>query len=304
MASRRKVEKEATPTMRSMTGYGAATGKAGVIALSIEVRSVNQRHLDVKIAAPREYGEWESELRREVGASISRGRVDVFVQRAPAAAARAIGVNEKLVTAYVAAWRDIKRRHKLEGEVELGLLQNRTDIFQPASDASDPAAEIAVVKQVLSRALAAHDRERRREGAHLARDITSQLKALRTVLASLRSKAEGLASRLRTRLEERLKALLDSHSIEPARLAQETALLADRADVSEELVRVGSHLDALGKLVGDADPVGKRIEFLVQEMNRELNTIGSKANDLGVTNLVIEGKAAVEKIREQAQNVE
>jgi uncharacterized protein (TIGR00255 family) len=287
-----------------MTGYGAAAGKAGAISLTVEVRSVNQRHLDVKIAAPREYGEWESELRREVGTAISRGRVDVFVQRTPQSSARAIGVNEKLVAAYVGAWRDIKRRFKLEGDVELALLQGRADIFQPAGAIDDPAGEIDAVKKVLERALAAHDRERRREGAHLARDIAAQLKVLRRVLASVRSKAQGLAPRLRTRLEERLQALLDTRAIDPARLAQETALLADRADVGEEIVRLGSHLDSLGKLVGDAEPVGKRIEFLVQEINRELNTIGSKANDLDVTNLVIEGKAAVEKIREQAQNVE
>jgi uncharacterized protein (TIGR00255 family) len=287
-----------------MTGYGAASGKAGPISLTVEVRSVNQRHLDVKIAAPREYGEWESELRREVGETISRGRVDVFVQRSAAASARAIGVNEKLVAAYVSAWREIKRRYKLEGEVELSLLQGRAEIFQPTGADADPAREIVVAKKVLARALALHDRERRREGEHLARDIGAQLKVLRGVLSRVRTKAEGLATRLRTRLEEKLAALLGSHTIDPTRLAQETAILADRADVGEEIVRLSSHLNALGKLLGDRDPVGKRIEFLVQEINRELNTIGSKASDLDVTNLVIEGKAAVEKVREQAQNVE
>jgi uncharacterized protein (TIGR00255 family) len=290
--------------MRSMTGYGAASGKAGSISLTVEVRSVNQRHLDVKIVAPREYGEWESELRREVGETISRGRVDVFIQRSPAASAKAIGVNEKLVAAYVSAWREIKRQFKLEGEVELSLLQGRAEIFQPIGADADPAREIGVAKKALARALAAHDRERRREGEHLARDIVAQLKVLRSVLSRVRTKADGLAPRLRARLEEKLAALLDSRAIDPARLAQETAVLADRADVGEEVVRLASHLDALGKLIEDRDPVGKRIEFLVQEINRELNTIGSKASDLEVTNFVIEGKAAVEKVREQAQNVE
>jgi uncharacterized protein (TIGR00255 family) len=287
-----------------MTGYGAAAAKAGAISLSVEIRSVNQRHLDVKIAAPREYGVWETELRRQVSAAISRGRVDVFVQRAPAAGARAIGVNRKLVGAYVAAWKEIKRAFDLEGDVELGLLQGRAEIFQPTGADADPADEIAAVKKALARALTAHDRERSREGAHLARDIAAQVKALRGIVGGVRSRAAGLAARLRARLEERLAVLLDSRAVDPARLAQETALLAERADVSEEIVRLASHLDALVALLDEREPVGKRIEFLVQEITRELNTIGSKANDLDVTHLVLAGKAAVEKIREQAQNVE
>ena len=290
--------------MRSMTGYGAAAGKAGAIALTVEVRSVNQRHLDVKIAAPREYGAWEAELRRLVGTDISRGRVDVFVQRAPAAGARAVGVNKQLVAAYVAAWKEIKRAYDLEGEVELGLLQGRAEIFQPTGADADPAEEIDVVKKALTRALAAHDRERLREGAHLARDIAAQVKALRKVLGGVKTRGAGLAERLRNRLQERLAQLLDGRTLEPSRLAQEAAVLAERADVSEEVVRLGSHLDALDGLLAEREPVGKRIEFLVQEITRELNTIGSKANDLDVTNLVLAGKAAVEKVREQAQNVE
>ena len=287
-----------------MTGYGSGAGKAGAIALTVEVRSVNQRHLDVKIAAPREYGAWESELRRVVGTDISRGRVDVFIQRAPTASARAVGINKQLVSAYVGAWKEIKRAFDLKGDVELSLLQGRTEIFQPTGADADPGEEIEVVKKALARALAAHDRERRREGAHLARDIAEQVKALRKVHGGVRSRAGALPERLKARLQERLAALIDARSLDPARLAQEAAVLADRADVGEEIVRLGSHLDALDGLLGEREPVGKRIEFLVQEITRELNTIGSKANDLDITNLVLAGKAAVEKIREQAQNVE
>jgi len=290
--------------MKSMTGFGAAEGKRESITLSVEVRSVNQRHLDVKIVGPREYGAWEAELRREVGGAISRGRVDVFISRSLAAGVRPVAVNKKAAGAYVAAWREIARACDLKDDVTLALLQGRPEIFQAAGTDVDPAREIEILKRVLSRALDAHGRERRREGAHLARDIGGQAKHLRSLVARLRARSAGVAPRLRARLDERLTALLGGRGIDPARLAQEVALLAERADVSEEIVRLGSHLDALTGLVKESGPVGKRIEFLLQEINRELNTIGSKAGDLEITNLVIDGKSAVEKIREQVQNVE
>jgi uncharacterized protein (TIGR00255 family) len=290
--------------MKSMTGFGAAEGKTKAITLCAEVRSVNQRHLDVKIVGPREYGAWEAELRREVGQAISRGRVDVFISRTPTAGARAVLVNKKVAAAYIAAWRQLRHEFDLEGDVSLALLQGRPEIFQSAGTDIDPVGEIEVLKRVLERALDAHARERAREGAHLARDIGGQAKHLRALVARLRTRAAGVAPRLRERLEERLGALLGGRGIEPSRLAQETAILAERADVSEEIVRLGSHLDALSALVKESAPVGKRIEFLLQEINRELNTIGSKGGDLEITNLVIEGKSAVEKIREQVQNVE
>jgi uncharacterized protein (TIGR00255 family) len=290
--------------MKSMTGFGAAEGKIGPITLSAEVRSVNQRHLDVKIVGPREYGAWESDLRREVAAAISRGRVDVFVSRTPVTGARAVVINKKAAAAYVSAWREVRREFDLEGDVSLALLLGRPEIFQSAGADIDPATEIEVVKRVLARALAAHGRERAREGAHLARDIGGRAKQLRTLVARLRTRSARLGPRLRRRLEDRLAALLGGRGIDPSRLAQEAAVLAERADVSEEIVRLASHLDALTGLVKESAPVGKRVEFLLQEINRELNTIGSKAGDLEVTNLVIDGKAAVEKIREQVQNVE
>ena len=290
--------------MKSMTGFGAAEGKTAAITLRAEVRSVNQRHLDVKIVGPREYGALEAELRREVAHAISRGRVDVFLSRTPTTGTRGVAVNKKAAAAYVAAWREIARSFDLKDDVTLVLLQGRPELFQAAGADVDPAHEAKALERVLARALEAHGRERAREGAHLSRDIGAQAKHLRTMVARLRTRSAGIAPLLRARLDERLTVLLGGRGIEPARLAQEAAILAERADVSEEIVRLGSHLDALAGLVKETAPVGKRIEFLLQEINRELNTIGSKAGDLEITNLVIDGKSAVEKIREQVQNVE
>jgi len=186
----------------------------------------------------------------------------------------------------------------------LGLLQGRTELFQPRSDASDLGAEIDAVKGLLERALAAHARERAREGKHLAQDMRARARALGAIAGKLEARAKTLAPRLRDRLQTRLHGLLGKEGVELPRLAQEAAVLADRADVTEELVRLKSHLESLTALTNDTAPVGKRIDFLLQEVQRELNTVGSKSSDLDTTRLVLDGKAEVEKLREQVQNVE
>ena len=289
--------------MKSMTGFGSAEARTGATQLTVEVRSVNHRNLDVKISAPREYARWESELRRAVAAVVTRGRVEVYVSRGAAAGSRAVSLQRDVAAAYIRAWKELKREFKLAGEVELGLLQTRSDLFQPRDDRADVEAEIETTSRLLSRALAAHAREREREGAHLKRDMQSRVRVLHGIARKLDKRVGSLSARLRERLEKRLSDLI-GRDIDPARLAQEVALLVERSDVTEELVRLASHLDSMGELLSENDPVGKRIDFLLQEIQREINTIGSKASDLDTTRLVLEGKAEVEKMREQVQNVE
>jgi uncharacterized protein (TIGR00255 family) len=290
--------------MNSMTGFGAAEATLRDVRISIEVRSVNQRNLDVKIVAPREYGPWESELRRLVARKIARGRVEVFIGRGAPRRARQISLQKDVAAAYIKAWKQLKKEFGLAGELELGLLQGRTELFQPADAAADAEREIATVKKVLGGALTAHARERSREGAHLKRDMAKRTASLGKIRTALAKNAKSIAPKMRERLEKRLGKLIGGAEVDPARLVQETAILAERADVTEELVRLDSHIASLRKMLGDSGPLGKRIDFLLQEINRELNTIGSKAGDLEVTRLVMEGKSEVEKVREQVQNVE
>jgi len=290
--------------MKSMTGYGAAQGRVGDVQLGVELRSVNHRNLDLKISAPREYARWESDLRHAISDAIERGRVEIYVSRNATAGARAIALQKDVAAAYVRAWRDLKREFSLAGDVDLALLQGRAELFQPRSDAADLGAEIDAVKGLLERALAAHARERAREGKHLAQDMRARARALGAIAGKLEARAKTLAPRLRDRLQTRLQDLLGKEGVELPRLAQEAAVLADRADVTEELVRLKSHLESLTALTNDTAPVGKRIDFLLQEVQRELNTVGSKSSDLDTTRLVLDGKAEVEKLREQVQNVE
>lgn len=290
--------------MRSMTGYGAASGHAGSCRLTVEVRSVNQRFLDLKLNTPREYGPFESDLRRIVSGAIERGRVEVHVSRALPPRSSGIALQKEVAAAYIKAYRQLQKEFGVAGELDLALLAGRSDLFAASEPAADVAVEIVEVEKLLAKALVAHRKEREREGANLRRDMTERIRRLKATTKALDKAAAAVVPRLKARLEKRLGDLLAGATLDPTRLVQEAAVLADRADVHEELVRLRSHLSALEELLRSDDPVAKRIDFVVQEVNRELNTIGSKAADLEVTNLVVSGKADVEKLREQIQNVE
>jgi uncharacterized protein (TIGR00255 family) len=290
--------------MKSMTGYATAQGRAGDVQITVEVRSVNGRNLDLKLALPREYARAESDMRKLVGDAMERGRVEVFVTRGAATGSRSIALQRDVAAAYVRAWQELKREFHVSGDIDLSLLQGRPELFQPRADVADLGAEIASATRLLVRALQAHARERGREGKHLGHDMRGRVRALAAVAKRLQGRARHVATRHRERLEARMTELLGKAAADPARVAQEAALLAERTDVTEELVRLEAHLKTLADLLADAAPVGKRIDFLLQEVHRELNTVGSKANDLETTRAVLDGKAEVEKLREQVQNVE
>jgi uncharacterized protein (TIGR00255 family) len=287
-----------------MTGYGAASGQAGNCRLNVEVRSVNQRFLDLKLNVPREYGPFEPDLRRTITGAIERGRVEVHVSRTLPPRSSGIALQKEVAAAYIKGWKQLQKEFGIKGPLDLSLLASRGDLFAAAEPAADVRVEIAEVHKLLAKALAAHRKEREREGAHLRKDMQDRVKRLRATVRSLEKEAGRIAPRLKAKLEKRLTELLGGQALDPTRLVQEAAVLADRCDVHEELVRLGSHLSALDDLTKSGDSVAKRFDFVLQEVNRELNTIGSKASDLEITNLVVSGKADVEKLREQIQNVE
>lgn len=290
--------------MKSMTGFGTASGVAEETTLLVEIRSVNQRNLDIKVSLPREYGRWESEFRRTVGAIVERGRVELYIGRNSQQGPGSVKVNSRAAQAWIKAWKSLQKEFGLQGELELSLLQGRSDIFVVSERASVAAEELAVVRGLLDKALQAHLRDRKREGGYLKKDMLGRLRALRKTAAGVANICRGMAGRLRARLESRVADLLGSGRIDEARLAQEVALLADRTDVTEELVRLDSHVDALVALTRVQGPIGKRFDFLLQEVGRELNTISSKVGELAVKNLVLDGKVEMERLREQVQNVE
>ena len=286
-----------------MTGYGVATGHAGSVALSVEVRSVNQRFLDLKVSGPREYLPFESALRRRVAEVVERGRVEVSITRQSSRRSGRVKLQTDAADAYWQALGRLAKRYDIGHDADLALLAAQPGVFESVEEPGRVDAEMEVVRTLLDRALRAHDRERKREGRDLLRDMRARLGNLAKIRRALRRLAAKQAVRLRQRLEKRLGKLL-AGDVDPVRLVQEAAILADRADVNEELVRLDSHADALGATLREDGPIGKRIEFLLQEVLRELNTIAPKSTDVAMTTLVVDGKGEVEKLKEQAQNAE
>ncbi|HLK10438.1 MAG TPA: YicC/YloC family endoribonuclease [Candidatus Binatia bacterium] len=288
-----------------MTGYGAGAADAAGVRVTVEVRGVNQRFLDVKVSMPREYASCEAEIRERVRALARRGRVEVGVGRTPLAAQRRyrVAVRHQLARAYVEATRDLARALGLEGTVTLAEVMRLPDLFEVSEPAPDVRAELPALRRALRAALRAFESERRREGRHLQRDMQARTAAVRRAAARMRATAPRVTALLRRQVEERLARLLGGQ-LDAARLTHEVALLAERGDFTEELVRLDGHLAALAAALRAPGPVGKRIDFLLQEVHRELNTAGAKAQDLAIGALVLEARGEVEKLREQVQNVE
>ena len=290
--------------VRSMTGYGAASEPIAGGRLTIELRSVNQRFLDVRVTAPREYAPWEASCRELVGKEVGRGRVEVYVNRnAPARGRTRVVVNLEAARDYAAAWRRLQTALGITGEIDLALLRG-PEVFETVETPRDLHQEFPAANRALGRALRTLDAARRREGRNLQKDMQSRIARLTAIEKSIRGHAAAVTGDLQAKVNDRLQGILKGATVDPARVAQEVAYLAERSDVTEELVRLRSHLDELRKLVGAGGPVGKQIEFLLQETHREINTIGSKVNQLEITRLVVEAKGEVERLREQVQNVE
>lgn len=291
--------------MRSMTGYGQATVTIGKRSITAEVRAVNQRFLEVKFNMPREYLAWESELRTLVQERVGRGKIDVsFSRGGNGNGDLSVQPDADLAREYVSAWRTLQKELKLPGDIDVSFLLHRGEFVRLQERRSDASGDIDAVRTALVKALENFNREREREGKALAKDMLARTRRLLQFKKQIGGLVQNLKHQIEKRLRDRIEALLAGRELKEERLMQEVALLADRSDVTEELVRLGSHLAALMNLLKEAQPVGKKLDFLFQELNREFNTIASKSNDLSVTNLTMDAKSEIEKLREQALNIE
>ncbi len=291
--------------MRSMTGYGHAEWKRDGRSVTVDIRSVNQRFLEVRFNMPREYMPWENELRATVQEHVARGKVDVAVGTGGNNGSQlAIEANVELARAYVDGWRQLQKALKLPGTIDIGLLQGRSELVRIVERRGDPGEEIAVVRETLQRALRNFTKDREREGQALTKDMLARIRHLIRLQQQISKIAANLKDKVAAKLRQRVTALLDGRELKEERLYQEVAFIAERSDVTEEIVRLASHLEALEKLLRGTDPAGKRLDFLLQEVHREFNTIASKSADLDVTKRTVEARGEIEKLREQAQNVE
>lgn len=292
--------------MKSMTGFGRAEASNSVVTLVVEMKSVNNRFRDVQLRVPREYNVLEPRAQNLLREAIHRGRLDVTVRRSSTEGVSRIVPDLALVEQYRKASVEIANRLQVDpsGRVDvLAFVLAQPGVLTTADADPDALGEWDLLETALLGAAEDLDRMRSSEGQALRLDLEKHLGDALRLRAEIAFHAEGIAERLRAKLEERLLRLL-ADRIEPSRLAQEAAILADKADIAEELSRFGSHCDQFIEALSAPEAVGRRLDFLLQELNREANTIGSKAAEHAVSTRVVELKTVLERLREQAQNVE
>lgn len=292
--------------IRSMTGYGRSDVRDDAGSFVIEMRSVNNRYLDVQIKLPRNLNALEPRIKKSVQDGFSRGRIDVFVSRSSGESSPfKIAVDFERAEQYIGVLRELKARFSLPGEVDLSLLNAFPDIIGKEEITEDMESVWTLLATGIEQAAESLRIMREREGESLADDIAGRLKAIDELVGSIRSRTPLVVEQARIRMTEALERILKEQP-DPSRIAQEIAILAERTDVAEEITRLTSHRGQFLSLLRGTgtEPVGRKLDFLIQEMGRETNTIGSKALDAEISLQVVTIKAELEKIREQVQNIE
>ena len=291
--------------VKSMTGYGRAREMRNGRDITVEVRSVNNRYLDCTVKMPRAYIFAEDRMKARVQQAISRGKVDVFVTiDASAADETVVAVNEPLARGYYEALTRLKTMFSLPGDVTPEVLAKFPDVLAVTKAEEDVEAIAADICAVLDDALAAYNDMRAVEGEKLAADVAGRVTTIETVVGKVEERSPQTVAAYRQRLEAKMQEVLQSTTIDESRILTEAAIFADKIAVDEETVRLRSHIAQLRAMLASDEPVGRKLDFLIQEVNRECNTIGSKCNDLTIAQDVVNMKAEVEKIREQVQNME
>jgi uncharacterized protein (TIGR00255 family) len=291
--------------MRSMTGFGRALVERNGIQVTAEIRALNQRFFELKLSLPRSWGEYEADIRKLIQNRVARGRVELFVKavsvRAPAAR---LQVNEKLANQYVEQLRRLAKRLHLNGNPGIDAILNRPEIFHVVEEERDASDAPRLGMVAIQQALKLLDMERMREGTSLKKDFSARVKRIRTAIPKIERLSEQTRAEIMKTFQNRVRELLANLPVNEKRLYEEASSASQHGDISEEITRLKTHLDGLHELLRREGPVGKSIEFLLQEINREVNTMGSKSQNAALSHLTVAVKAEAEKMREQVQNVE
>ncbi len=289
----------------SMTGYGAGESDLAGVRTVVELRSVNGRFCDIAVRLPKSLGSLEGRVRAYVQDHVTRGNVSVSVRCDDGeTSAHGIRIDAEAGRKYCDALRQLKDELGVSGEVSLEMVAAYPGLVTPEADEVDPAERWAGIEAALERALAAFKDMKRNEGKALETDLRGRIQAIQALLRSIEDRAPDRVAEFRERLRHRIEGLLGDGPVDPQRVAMEITLFAERSDVTEECVRMNAHCSAFLEALGDDGSPGRRLNFLIQEMNREINTIGSKGNDTEISHSVIQAKEELEKVREQVQNIE
>ncbi|MCO4747887.1 MAG: YicC family protein [Proteobacteria bacterium] len=292
--------------LRSMTGFGRGEATSGDVTVVVELRSVNNRFRDLQLRTPREYMPLEPRINNLLKEPFARGRIDAFVRRSASGSRSRVSVDADLARAYVSAAHEVAETLPQDADRALALawVASQPGVLEVTEVETDVMTEWTVVETALSAAIEDLVRMRGVEGQALHADLTSHLGELRDTVDEVNDVSVGVNERLRQRLDARLSRLLGDRGLDKHRLHQEAAVLADKADVSEEIARLRSHCDQFSDALSADEPVGRRLDFILQEMNREVNTIGSKSADHPISHRVVTMKSVLERMREQSANVE
>ncbi len=291
--------------IQSMTGYARSECKDKGKIFVLEIRSVNHKYCDISIKLPKTLLGLEGMLKKTVQEKFSRGKFDVLVSRNGSDDyTRRLVLDEELVSQYFNILQGLKTKFGLKGDIDINLLAGFSDLIKVAEIEDDQKEIEKVLRLLLHRAMDSLIKARMEEGKALCNDIVKRIRIVAGAIDRIDKIADRVLSAYHKRLEERVNSLNRSLKIEPVRLAQEVALIAERCDITEEIVRFKSHIKQFNKLLKEDKAVGRRLDFLLQEMNREINTMGSKANDADASIEVVNVKNELEKVREQVQNIE
>ena len=291
--------------VKSMTGYGRCVETVGGREFTVELRSVNNRYLDCTVKLPRVLSFAEDAVKQAVKNAISRGKVDVFVSmRAEGVSDARVMLNAPLVEGYLAAMKEMAQRYGVADDISVSTLARMQDVFTVEREEVDEEQLLKDLMTVVDKAIAGYDAMRSAEGQALERDLRSRGETILELVAQVEAGSGETVSAYRARLESKLREVLANTSIDESRILTEAAIFADKVAVDEETVRLRSHLNQMNQMLASGGAIGRKLDFLLQEMNRESNTIGSKCSDVRLARIVVDIKAELEKIREQTQNIE
>ena len=293
--------------VKSMTGFGRGEYNDGKRNILVEIKSVNHRYCDIQVRMPRRYSFAEDAIKNAIKAKVNRGKIDVSMSVEYIAESDIkVELNRPLVSQYIENMNVLKDEYGVKGDITLDLISSMPEVLKQVTDVED---EDEIRHNIIKATDIAADnlvKMREVEGEKLAKDLVERADLIKDMVGEISVKAEALPGIYRDKLKARIDDILDGAAeISEERLAQEVAIFADKADITEEITRLRSHMDQMKSIIAESKGAdGKKLDFLVQEMNREANTIGSKANDLGITEIMLRIKSEVEKIREQVQNIE
>jgi len=291
--------------LKSMTGYGRNEAVSGGKKILCEIKSVNHRYSDYNIKVPKYYGFLEDKVREFASKYISRGKVDIYIAtQSFEDSDKEIVANKELAKSYIEALKDLRDEFGLRDDISVMGVARYPDIFTVEKKEEDEEEIWQSVKAVLEPALESFTAMREREGERIQKDLEARIEYMKSLAKKIDERSPETVNEYRNRLYEKIKEVLDNRDIDDARVLTEVAIFADKVAVNEEMVRLASHFVEFYNICSSGEPAGRKLDFLIQEINREINTTGSKAGDIEIAKIVVELKAETEKLREQIQNIE